>query len=328
MWSLTKRSLMGAAAAMALVMSCGSVFAEPALPDGGSVKALPNDGKPLRIAFMGFQNNPFWIPVVEGAHAATKYLAEFNTQVDYSDLGDGLTTEAVIAGIESAIAQQYDGIVVVPIFDGTERAINEAVDSGIPVINIIAEGSVPSKRLLFIGQNSTQAGQQLGEFIAKRMNGEGKLGVITGYFGAVQHTQRMNGAIDYLKEEFPDVQILGPYENQDRAEVAYSQVQDMYTANPDLKMVYVTAGGPYGAARAVKDLGKTGEIGVVGFDHTPDNVAYVKSGEMVGLIDQAPFQQAFDATVMMHNYLISGKKPNQDVMFLKGNLMTPENLDK
>ena len=28
----------------------------------------------------------------------------------------------------NAVAQQYDGIVIVPIFDGTERAINEATD--------------------------------------------------------------------------------------------------------------------------------------------------------------------------------------------------------
>ncbi len=326
MWITTKRQLLGTTLAIAFGTFAGGAFADGHLPDGGTVEAVENDGEGLRIAFMAFQNNPFWVPVIDGAESATEYLAGFNTTVDYIDLGDNLTAEAVIAGIEAAVAQGYDGIVTVPIFDGTERAINEAAEAGVPTINIIAEGSVPSERILFIGQNATAAGAQLGAFMADEMGGEGKLGVITGYFGAVQHTQRMNGAVDFLAENYPDVEIIGPFENQDRAEVAYSQVQDMFTANPDLKMIYVTAGGPFGAARAVRDLDLVGTVGVVGFDHTPDNTAYIETGEMAGLIDQAPFRQAFDATVMMHNYLVTGETPAEDVLYVDGNLLTPDGM--
>lgn len=324
MSNLTRRALLGASVALSLAAGAATVSAMD-LPEGGTVAAVENTKGPLRIAFLSFQNNPFWVPVTEGAKGAEDYLAKFNTTVDYFDLGDALTPEAVVAGIEGAVAQGYNGIVVVPIFDGTERAINEATDAGVPVINIIAEGNAPSKRIQFIGQNGKQAGEQLGKYMVEKMGGDGKLGVITGYFGAVQHTLRMNGALDYIKANAPDIQIIGPFENQDKAEVAYSQVQDMYTANPDLEMVYVTAGGPFGAARAVKDLGLTGKVGVVGYDHTPDNVAYIKSGEMFGLIDQAPYTQAFDGTVTLYNTIVSGKKPADDIRYVDGNLMTPGN---
>ncbi|PUB11883.1 sugar ABC transporter substrate-binding protein [Yoonia sediminilitoris] len=326
MWTTTRRQLLGSTIAIAMATVAGGALADEHLPEGGSIEAVANEGERLRIAFMAFQNNPFWVPVIEGAEAATAYLGEFNTTVDYIDLGDNLTPEAVIVGIEAAVAQGYDGIVTVPIFDGTERAINEAAEAGVPTINIIAEGSVPSDRILFIGQNATAAGAQLGAFMAEEMGGDGKLGVITGYFGAVQHTQRMNGAIDFLAENFPDIEIVGPFENQDRAELAYSQVQDMLTANPDIEMIYVTAGGPFGAARAVRDLDLTGTVGVVGFDHTPDNTAYIASGEMAGLIDQAPFQQAFDATVTMHNFLVTDEAPTEDVLFVDGNLLTADGI--
>lgn len=295
------------------------------LPEGGTVAAVENTKGPLRIAFMGFQNNPFWIPVTEGANAARDYLAGHDVTVDYIDLGDALTPEAVVAGIEGAVAQNYDGIVIVPIFDGTERAINEASAEGVPVLNIIAEGNVESDRIQFIGQDAKAAGRQLGEFMAERMGCDGKLGVITGYFGAVQHNDRMNGALDHLKEACPEIEILGPFENQDKAELAYSQVQDMVTASPDLEMVYVTAGGPFGAARAVQDLGLTGKVGVVGFDHTPDNMAYLESGEMVGLLDQAPFTQAFDGTVTLYNHLVTGEAPAEEVRPVEGNLLTAPN---
>ncbi len=158
------------------------------------------------------------------------------------------------------------------------------------------------------------------------MNGNGKLGVITGYFGATQHTQRMNGALDFLKANHPDIEIVGPFENKDKAESAYSLVQDMMTANPDLSMVYVTAGGPFGAAKAVKDLGLSGKVGVVGFDHTPDNMQYLKTGEMVGLLDQAPYQQALDSSVMLYNYLVAGTEPPSKIIPVAGKLLTPEDV--
>lgn len=292
------------------------------IPAGGTVEAVPSSGKHLRIAFLAFQNNPFWKPVTEGALAAKSYLAGYGTQVDYVDLGDKLAAEAVVAGIESALAKRYDGIVVVPIFDGTARIINEAVEDGVPVITIIAEGGTPSRRLAFIGQDALAAGAEIGKFIGERMHGSGKLGVVTGYFGAAQHNQRMAGALDYLKAHHPGITVVGPFENRDKAELAYSIVENMVSANPDLKMVYVTAGGPFGAAKAVRDLGLTGKVGVVGFDHTPENVQYLGSGEIVALLDQAPFQQAFDSTVLLHNYLVAGRRPPSDVIRVRGRLIT------
>lgn len=312
------------AALTTALLALPSHAAEP--PKGGTVAAVENTKGPIRIAFLSFQNNPFWMPVTEGAGAANDYLSNFNAKVDFIDLGSELSAEAVVSGVEGALAKQYDGIVVVPIFDGTARIINEASDAGVPVFTIVAEGATPSKRLAFIGQNATSAGEQIGEFIVKKMNGQGKLGVITGYFGATQHNQRMAGALDYIKANAPEIQILGPFENKDKAEAAYSLLQDMSTANPDLKMVYVTAGGPFGAAKAVKDLNLTGKVGIVGFDHTPDNIQYLKTGEMVGLLDQAPYQQALDASVYLYNFLVSGHEPPSKVIPVAGNLLTPDNV--
>jgi ribose transport system substrate-binding protein len=147
-------------------------------------------------------------------------------------------------------------------------------------------------------------------------------------FGAAQHTNRMNGTLDYLKANFPEIQIVGPFENQDKAEVAYSLVQDMYTANPDLSLVYVTAGGPFGAAKAIQDLGLNGKVGVVGFDHTPENVAYLKTGEAYAFIDQAPFQQALDGAVRLYNHIVTGEASAEKVIAVDGNILTPDNVSK
>ena len=139
--TFTRRTILALTAATALAGGLPALAAD--LPEGGTVAAVENTKGPLKIAFMAFQNNPFWVPVTDGAKAAAAYLKDHDTQVDYVDLGDNLNAEAVISGIESAVAQKYDGIVIVPIFDGTERAINEATAAGVPVFNIIAEGRCP-----------------------------------------------------------------------------------------------------------------------------------------------------------------------------------------
>lgn len=298
------------------------------LPKGGNVAAvnkLPE--KPLRIAFLSFQNNPFWFPVRDGANAAKEYLKNYNTTVDYIVMGDDLTSDRVVAAMEAAIAKQYDAIAVVPIFDGTENVINKAVAAKISVFNFIAEGSKKSDRLAFLGQDAYAAGQLAGQTIEKLTEGTGKVGVITGVFGATQHEQRMNGALDYLKEKVPGVTVVGKYENKDKAETAYSLTKDMLTANPDLKVVYVTAGGPFGAAKAIQDMNLTGKVGVVCYDHVPDNLKYIRSGEIKAAIAQDPFGQGFDSCVYLYNYLVAGEKPPQDFLPVKLDVCTPENVN-
>ena len=303
--------------------------AEETLPKGGHVEAVKaRPAKPIRIAFLSFQNNPFFFPVRDGALAAKKYLADKNCTVDYIVMGDDLTADRVVAAMETAIAKQYDGIAVLPIFDGTEKVINRAVEAGIPVFNFIAEGSKPSKRMAFMGQDAYAAGQLAGKTIEQITGGKGKVGVITGYFGATQHENRMNGALDYFKKSVPGIEVVGKYENRDKAETAYSLTKDMLTAHPDLKVVYVTAGGPFGAAKAIQDLGLTGKVGVVCYDHIPENVKYVRSGQILAAIAQDPFGQGFDANVYLYNYIVAKQKPPKDFLPVNLDVLTPQNVNQ
>ncbi len=295
------------------------------VPAGGHVEAVGPADEEIRIAFLSFQNNPFWFPIRDGAKAAGEYLKSFNAKVDYIVMGDDLTADRVISSMEVAVAKEYDAIAVVPIFDGTEIAINNAVDLGIPVASFIAEGSIASDELFFIGQDAYSAGQQCGALIEKYTGGSGKVGVITGFFGATQHEQRMNGALDYLKS-VSGIEVVGTYENRDKAEEAYALTQDMITSNPDIKVIYVTAGGPFGAAKAIQDLGLTGQVGVVCYDHIPENISYVRSGEVIGAIDQDPFGVGFDTPVYLFNYLVGGVTPEKNIK-VTPTMLTPENVN-
>jgi ribose transport system substrate-binding protein len=305
---LITRRLLFAATAGGLVLPPRARAEDVPLPPaaaafGATVKAMGPAPKKLRLAMLSFQGSSFWEAVEKGIATATPYLAAQNTTVDYVQLGTALTAEVIVAGIDGALAKQYDGIATIPIFDGTVAKVNEAVAAGVPFVAFIADSAEKSKRTVGMGTKAYDAGHKAGEFIAKQLNGEGKIVVITGYLGAAQHNQRMNGALDMLKKDFPKITILGPFECKDDDATAYAQATDAMTSNPDLKIIYVTAGGSEASAKAVRDAKATGRVGVVGYDDLPEKQKYKEGGEILALLDQAPSRQSFDSLVILHNIL-------------------------
>jgi ribose transport system substrate-binding protein len=280
---------------------------------GASVKAMGKAPKPLRLAMLSFQGSSFWEATDKGIAAATSYLKPLGTTVDYLQLGTALTAEAVVAGIDGALAKQYDGIAAVPIFDGTVAKVNEAVAAGVPFVAFIADSAEHSNRTVAMGTQAYNAGASAGEFIAKQLGGEGKIAVITGYLGAAQHMQRMNGALDLLRKQYPKITIVGPFECKDDDATAYGQATDVMTSNPDLKIIYVTAGGSEAVAKAVRDGSAVGRVGVVGYDDLPEKQKYKDGGEILALVDQAPSRQSFDSLVILHNILAFKQQYPSDI---------------
>ncbi|MBV9634932.1 MAG: substrate-binding domain-containing protein [Methylobacteriaceae bacterium] len=280
---------------------------------GAVVKAADKAPKPLRLAILSFQGSSFWEACEKGIKSATDYLKPLGSTVDNIQLGTALTAEAIVAGLDAALAKQYNGISLVPIFDGTVAKVNEAVAAGVPVVAWVADSAQRSNRTVGIGTLARQAGAKAGAFIAKQLDGKGKIAVITGYLGAAQHNDRMNGALDLLKEKFPQIKIIGPFECKDDDATAYSQATDAMTSNPDLNIIYVTAGGSEASAKAVRDAKATGKVGVVGYDDLPEKQQYKEGGEILALLDQAPSRQTFDSLTILHNIVAFQTKYPADI---------------
>lgn len=295
-------------AALLPMLSRFALAADVPLPDavkafGGSVAAMGPSPKPLRLAVLFFQGSSFLQAVDRGIYAATDYLKPLNATVDYIQLGTALTQEVVVAGLDAAITKHYDGIAVCPLFDGTVDKVDEAIADGIPVVTFVADSAVKSKRNVSVGQQAIDAGKTAGEFMARQLDGKGKIAVITGVLGVAQHDARMNGALDLIRKDYPGITIVGPFECKDDEATAYSQATDAMTANPDLDIIYVTANGSEAVAKAVRDAGMTGKVGVVGYDDLPEKQPYKDAGEILALIDQAPSRQSFDSLVMLFNII-------------------------
>lgn len=302
--------------------AAGTEFPDVAPPAEASVEIVQQlPEKPLKFAFLCFQNNPFWMLVRSGADIGTEYLSHMNVTVDYIVLGDVLDAATINNGIESAIVQGYDGIVVTPFSPGTEVYIDKAVDAGIPVVTLYGESPIPSKRTAFLGQDAYAAGQEAGKYVAEQAKEAGKYAVITGQFTVENHEQRRKGFEDYLNDL--GWESVGTYEAMDKADTTYNYAKDIITSNPDIKAIYMTAGGPFGAATAAQELGRDDVI-IIGHDEVPENLDYIEKGQMVA-ISQDARGVAINGLIILYNKIVADQTPDPDFIPSKSVVITKEN---
>jgi ABC-type sugar transport system substrate-binding protein len=297
------------------------------MADEGTVVPVSQKApKAIKIAVLGLENNPFWIPVKQGTMKAAEELAPLGCKVDWINAGAQHTTDVFGPAIEAAMAQGYDAIATVAGDSGIVTYINKAVDAGIPVATFNSETATPNKRLFFVGADLYQQGITAGKRMIEVLGGKGKVAVITGFFSVEAHELRRKGFEDTIAKEAPGITVVGRVENNDKADTAYSQAQDFMTANPDLSAIYVTAGGPFGAAKAVQDAGKAGTVKIVSYDFVDETMTFVKAGVITGTLGQDPFAQGHDPAIRLYNYLVGGVVPTAGRLLTKADFVTKDNI--
>jgi ABC-type sugar transport system substrate-binding protein len=293
-------------------------------PAGKTLLSLPVDKaaeKPIKIAAIIVQSNPWGQAVLAGQEYAKTVLASRNCTVDCISIED-FDAQKTTSVVENCIASGYDAITFVGISEALQPSVDKAVDAGILIHIFNTDPGPNSKRQAWYGQSGIEGGELCGEALVKAMGGEGKYAVITGYFSIIGHEERRTGARSVIDKN-PNMVLVGEYENKDKAEEAYNITTNLITVNPDLRGIYVTAGGPSGAAKAVEDAGLTGKIAIVCHDVLPESAPYIESGAISAALDQDPFNQGYQPVVDAFNRIVAGTIP-PDKTFYKGVMGTPD----
>jgi simple sugar transport system substrate-binding protein len=139
--------------------------------------------------------------------------------------------------VEDSIARGVDAICIVPNDpQSLIPAIQKAKEAGIIVITHEAstlQGTVDYDMEAF---NNEDFGALYGENLAKAMDGKGKYLGIVGGLTMETHMQWYTAAVNYIKENYPDMELVAeqPYEDKIDATVAYTVAQEIMKAYPDL----------------------------------------------------------------------------------------------
>ena len=255
--------------------------------------------KELTFVFIPKVIHPWYDVVAEGGKFAAEELAKTGIKVNIiwdqppqADVADQNQR------IETNIGRKPDGMAVACLDRATNvQLLGEAKEAG---INVITFNSFCDEKFPFVGPKSSfQDGFDLGEYLAKHLNGKGKVGILAGSLTASDHVERIQGFKKAL-ESHPDMQIVFEQPDNDILEEAVTLTENALQANPDIAGIFgADATNPIGAARALKNAGLAGKVAIVGMDDLPEAVDAVCDGTITALKAQRQWDIGYWAVKYM-----------------------------
>ncbi|EKD61845.1 MAG: hypothetical protein ACD_54C00069G0002 [uncultured bacterium] len=230
---------------------------------------------------------PFFDDCNTGAQAAAEALG-----VGYQWVVPQNTQGATQVKImEDLIARQVSGIAIsVNEPKSVEGVIKQAMDAGIKVVTFDSD-SANSGRSLYIGTINKQAGVTMGNSMAEKLGGKGKVAIITGQLGASNLNERIDGVKEALAA-FPDIEVVATEGTEDDLAKAVSVTEAILRGNPDLAGIFGMSqvGGPAVAKVLAQQefADRKGAVAVFAFDDLPDTIQGVKDGYINGIMVQRP----------------------------------------
>lgn len=274
--------------------------------------------------------NTFWQTYEAGARAAA---ADLGVDIDVRDV----PTEGDFKGqLDVALAmvnQDYDAIVAASITNtNLIPAIAKANEKGIPWI-VVSEDQdqatldqnkayVTAKvRLSFYDE-----GVAVGQYIADQLGGKGEVAIVEGMAGTSATRDRIQGIQDVFAK-YPDIKIVSSQPADWMREKAHDVTAAMLQANPNINAIAALNDTmALGAAVAVEQAGKKGQIIVTGDDGTPEAYEAIKNGSLSATVDGVAWQIAYYSVYAAVKAVVDQAK-TLDNYSLKPNLVTPENVD-
>lgn len=246
----------------------------------------PGGGKTIKIGLLPKQKGvPYFTSCSEGAMEAAKELGD--VEVLYDGPTDG-SPEKAASLIERWTLQGVDVIAVSPNDPQVvSPAMKKAREKGIKVITWDADAT-PEAREFFVNQATAQdIGYGLVDTLAKALGGDkasGDVAIVTATLTAANQ----NEWIKYIKErlaKYPGLKLVDVKPSNEDQKLAFSVTQDLMKAYPGLKGVFAISSVAFpGAAEAIKQAGKGGQVEVIGLSTPNDMKAHVKEGTVKSVL--------------------------------------------
>ena len=200
--------------------------------------------------------------------------------------------------------------------------IDKAYDAGIPVI-LFDRKTDSEKYTAFIGADNYEAGHEMGQFIARQLNGKGNVVEIGGLKGSSPAIERDRGFRDALKT-YPDIQVVN-HRYADWLQNSGEAVMDSMLKQ-HMKIDYVFAQNDRMAIGALQAAERNGmkSIKFVGIDALPGPGGGMESVRDGRLMASYIYPTRGDLVMQLALNILEKKSYKRD-NYLKGTLVTGNN---
>ena len=257
------------AAGVLLLAGCGKSSDAPSARAGGNRK--------ITVALLPkSKGNAYFISCKAGADKAAQALGVdllFDGPTDTDPAKQNEIVENWITLGVDVIAAACDNK------EGISTALRKAQAQGIKVITYDAD-ALPDARTFFVNQATPEGiGYSLMDEAARLLNSEGEFAIILATLTAANQQEWRKHIEARLAEKYPKMKLVAVRPCDDLKDKAQSEATALLSANPNLKLLMnICSPAVPGAAEAVKQAGKVGQVKVIGLGLPSENRRYVKEG--------------------------------------------------
>jgi len=283
--------------------------------------------------------HPWWVRCEFGA---SKFSEDYEVEIiftapDKEDAAKQLDifNDMVNRGVDAIIMAAVDA-------DVMKKPISDAIEEGIPVFGF--DIGVPGADTIYLasGFEPVTSGTNIAKGLVEEINGSGKVAILIGSLGSPILDARQK-AIEETLAEYPDIEVVGVYANDNDYEKGLAQCESILQAHPDLAgFAGVVATNIPTASKAIINAGLEGELSVWGAGLPTENAEYIKAGiAKMFTLDAA--KMTYIGCAVAYDYITENKLPQPGDSFGWGGeatvdtetktvyapdvLVTPENVD-
>jgi len=254
---------------------------------------------------------------------------------DYVLVDEKSSESTMVSSTVDLINQGISALIISPFKpDALGPIVDAAKAKGIPVVVDDIGGGGTAYDVIVISDNyngGVMAANEMDRLITAAGKPK-KVASITCEASAVYAARRNQGYEARIKEL--GYEVVATLSGNSRQEEGYKVMQDILAANPEVSGVF-SCNDPMavGAAQAISDAGKSGstDIFVIGFNADTIALEAIKAGNMVGTIQQVPYEMG-KMTVDLATKLMNGEKLTYDneterEILVPVNLINASNVD-
>ncbi len=301
----------------------------PAPAPAGDAKAATPDGKKSYVigVIAKSQGNPVFQAARTGAEDAGRDLTKsLGVQVDVNwRTPNNEDAQQQSQFIEQLVSSGVDGIAV-SCSDAKvlTAAINSAVEKGVQVVTFDSDAP-ESKRFAYYGIDDVEAGRAVARELVKVTGDKGVVAILAGNQNAPNLQARVRGVKEELAKH-TGYTVKDTYYHAETAPEAAAKVQQVQTANPEITAWAMIGGWPLFTENALD--GVADKAKVVSVDTLPQQLGYVRNGQVQALIGQDCYGWGYQSVQILMDKLHGGKDPASVVTHFDLAIVTKDNVEE
>ena len=249
-----------------------------------------------------------WRAIHAGAVKAQQELSREGMEVKliWKDSARDIARAEQIQVVDTFTGQRLSGVLVVSMDDRViDQARNRVSENGVPMARI--DSVLESDQAIsYVATDNFQAGVLAADRLAQLINGEGNLILLRDRHGETNSEAREAGFLERVKTEYPSISMISIEQHAGESfRNGYSAAEYLLNRyGRRVNGIYASSElGSRAMLAALRDFSLAGQVFLVGYGVSEENLEAVRRGDMDGVIFSDPFRMGYVGVTTLVDHL-------------------------